>query len=277
MGTLDSVGAIGGESSITVGSDGLGLISYFDASDPVNPILKVAHCSDRLCSDATVSTITRLVGKRFDNPMASSVAVGSDGLGLISFLDGAGLRVAHCDDIKCSSATTTTLDGWSGFRRGSDTSIMIGADGLGLVTYHYRRLGTADAMPLGNLRVAHCSDIRCGSGTITTLDSGGGDVGLYNSVALGPDGFAMISYSGEAGLKLASCLSESCTTSKTVVVDSWTGFPKGGDTSLAIRADGLVLIIYRQPGDGTLRMAHCQTLEGELKRTLVEVCGDISP
>ncbi len=44
--TLDGAGDVGQYSSVTIGADGLGLISYFDAT---NADLKVAHCSDLFC------------------------------------------------------------------------------------------------------------------------------------------------------------------------------------------------------------------------------------
>jgi cell shape-determining protein MreC len=44
---LDSAGDVGQYTSITVGSDGFGLISYYDAT---NGDLKVAHCSNTFCS-----------------------------------------------------------------------------------------------------------------------------------------------------------------------------------------------------------------------------------
>ena len=44
--TLDSSEDVGYFSSVTVGADGLGLISYYDAT---NGDLKVAHCSNRFC------------------------------------------------------------------------------------------------------------------------------------------------------------------------------------------------------------------------------------
>ena len=56
------------------------------------------------------------------------------------------LKVAHCDDISCSSASTFTLD--SGGYVGSYTSITIGVDGLGLISY---RDDIND-----DLKVAHC-------------------------------------------------------------------------------------------------------------------------
>ena len=42
----------------------------------------------------------------------TSVTIGTDGLGLISYLDvtNGDLKVAHCDDIVCSSASLATLD-----------------------------------------------------------------------------------------------------------------------------------------------------------------------
>ena len=44
--TLDSVGDVGYDTSITIGTDGLGLISYRDGT---NFDLKVAHCSNLAC------------------------------------------------------------------------------------------------------------------------------------------------------------------------------------------------------------------------------------
>ena len=41
--TVDSDGDVGTHTSVTVGADGLGLISYYDNT---NVDLKVAHCSD---------------------------------------------------------------------------------------------------------------------------------------------------------------------------------------------------------------------------------------
>ncbi|HET9317533.1 MAG TPA: hypothetical protein VFQ51_18215, partial [Vicinamibacteria bacterium] len=40
---IDSSGYVGAYSSVAIGTDGLGLISYYDAT---NSALKVAHCSN---------------------------------------------------------------------------------------------------------------------------------------------------------------------------------------------------------------------------------------
>ncbi|MCX8251198.1 MAG: hypothetical protein OTJ98_05005, partial [Dehalococcoidia bacterium] len=45
--TIDSTGYVGFYTSITIGADGLGLISYYDDT---NDDLKVAHCENTFCA-----------------------------------------------------------------------------------------------------------------------------------------------------------------------------------------------------------------------------------
>ena len=103
--TVDSVGRVGTFTSITIGSDGLPVISYFDFT---NDDIKVAHCGNITCASATLSIIdsTGFFGSR------SSITTGSDGLPVISYLDFTSfdLNVAHCDDVACTSVTLSTVD-----------------------------------------------------------------------------------------------------------------------------------------------------------------------
>jgi hypothetical protein len=77
----------------------------------------------------------------------TSVTIGADGLGLISYHDATNgnLKVAHCSNRACTSATLTTLDSIGNV--GQDTAVTIGADGLALISYH--------DVTNGNLKVAH--------------------------------------------------------------------------------------------------------------------------
>ncbi len=63
----------------------------------------------------------------------------------------ADLRVAHCADVACTTATTATVhvDGTTPWH----TSITIGVDGLPIISYYDS--GNRD------LRVAHCSNTFC--------------------------------------------------------------------------------------------------------------------
>ena len=96
--TLDSGGRLGRMyTSITIGADGLGLISYYDST---NGDLKVANCHNTECTSATTSTIDA----DGDVGQYTSITIGLDGLGLISYYDATNqnLKVAHCENTFCS-------------------------------------------------------------------------------------------------------------------------------------------------------------------------------
>jgi hypothetical protein len=98
----------------------------------------VAHCSNRACTAATLTTLdsTGEVGQD------TSVTIGADGLGLISYRDvtNGNLKVAHCSNRACTAATLITLDNTGEI--GQDTSVTIATDGLGLISYHDVTNGT---------------------------------------------------------------------------------------------------------------------------------------
>jgi hypothetical protein len=118
LGTLSfldkDVVSSGVTSSMTVGADGLGIISYY-VGDNAYQNLRVAHCEDIICSSITTTDIDTLG----DVGWFSSIKIGADGLPLISYIHRISaspstftedLKVAHCNDIACTSATITTLD-----------------------------------------------------------------------------------------------------------------------------------------------------------------------
>jgi hypothetical protein len=236
---VDSSSWAGQYTSVTIGTDGLALISYYDS---INRHLKVAHCDNTACTSAATTTLdsTDYAG------WYTSVTIGADGLGLISYHHWYDtLKVAHCNDIACTSATITTLDGSS--YAGTYTSVTVGADGLGLISYHI--FNTA-------LYVAHCNNTACTSAGITKID-GYGALGAYNSVTIGADGLGLISYFDEINddLKVAHCNNAACSSATTTTVDS--AGDVGRYTSVAVRSDGLPLIAYRDATNGDLKVAQC--------------------
>jgi hypothetical protein len=239
---LDSDGQVGSHTSITIGSDGLPVISYHDAT---NGDLKVAHCSDTSCTSATITALDSagVVG------LYTSITIGFDGLPVISYFDSTNgdLKVAHCSDVSCTSATITTLD--SAGSVGYYTSITTGGDGHTIISYY-------DATN-GDLKVAHCADVSCTSATITTLDSTG-VVGYYTSITAGSNGaLPVISYYDltNGNLKLAQCNNFSCTTADIRTVDSAGNV--GLYTSIAIGNDGMPVISFHDTTNGYLKVAHC--------------------
>jgi hypothetical protein len=181
---------------VTIGGDGLGLFSY-----EAEPSLWVGHCSNVTCSAATVSRID------FEPPDGelgdwSSITTGSDGLGLVSYLDRdrGNLKVAHCENAGCSSATKTTIDTGN---IGGFTSIAIGSDGLGVITYE------SPQTALGPIKFAHCSNVGCSSATIATLDPTNNLFGT--AVSIGADGLPIVAYHNQAsGLQVLHCSNVFC-------------------------------------------------------------------
>jgi hypothetical protein len=244
--------------SIAIGADGLGLIAYTGRSVG---FLEVAHCDDVGCSSATTATIGEPDHFAFDEV---SVTIGSDGLGLITFIDPKGLfpTVAHCENVACSSATVTAVD-TNNVRNGS--SVTIGADGLGLMSYE-----------ASGLKVAHCSNIACTSFTKATVDNAF-DVGAWSSITTGSDGLGLISYADlkNGSLKVTHCSNPACSSATSATIDSG---DIGGFTSITIGSDGLGLISYEAPQTRQvpLKLAHCSNIAcSEATTTTLDADGDL--
>ena len=163
--------------------------------------LRVAHCDDPRCTSANVES----VDKDGDVGRYSSIAIGSDGLPVISYSGGPhDLKVAHCDDVLCSSGSIETLEN-NGFDM-VGTSIAVGIDGLPVVAFGRQVSSGGDA---GGLRVAHCDDLLCQSFSLNVVDLV--DV-RYPSVAIGVDGLPFVTYAelDDHSLKAAHCAYIDC-------------------------------------------------------------------
>jgi hypothetical protein len=156
------------------------VISYLDSS---NVDLRVVVCIDPICSTSVTPVIVDSTGNTgFD----SSIAIGVNGFPVISYLDNTSgdLRVAACNDATCSTSTRTTVD--SAGDTGFFSSIAIGVNGNPVISYYdYSNTG---------LRVAACNDAMCSfPATLTTVDSAG-NTGWESSLAIGVNGFPVVSY-----------------------------------------------------------------------------------
>lgn len=258
--------------SVAIGTDGLPVISYYVSNSELMN-LRVAHCNDSACTSITTTDIDTVgdVGKW------SSIKIGSDGLPLISYAHDRtptpvaftqDLKVAHCNDIACTSATITTLDTAS--RVAEVTSLAIGGDGFGLIAYQDTTSSTSTKM-----KAAHCLNILCTAATLTTLDTvqpDNGESGGYSQigVAVGNHGLGLVAYydgGSSQALKVAACTNADCTsTVKSIVDKKATGFTglHGGWASVAFGLDGLALISYNGNYSGTvgsdLKVAHCSNV-----------------
>jgi hypothetical protein len=247
--SADTAGWAGGFTSITIGTDGLGLVSYYDVT---NGHLKVLHCGDILCSSGNTSTTvdtTSYVGA------FSSITIGTDGLGLISYYDGGHgyLKVLHCGNLLCNSGnTSTSLD--TSITIDGATSITIGSDGLGLISYY------DDTNK--NLKVLHCGNLLCNSGNTNTSVDTAGDTGWYPSITIGADGLGLISYSDVTNedLKVLHCGNLLCNSGNTSASVDTAG-SVGWASSITIDVDGLGLIVYADNTNHIVKLLHCGNVE----------------
>jgi len=264
-----------------------------DDLDPVMTSLTIPVALFASGFESPPNTITVLDDS--DNVVGyhNDIAIGDDSYPVISHLDYTDgvLLVAKCNDEACRDGDemiSLVDDG----NVGSYSSITIGFDGLPVISY-YDRVN-------GKLKVAHCNDAACsGEGEIvTTLNDAAEGTGVNTSIAIGDDGFPVIScqtftspctggdetfmavdfsttymrlslvlapdgnplVSYMGSLKLARCNDDACAgeDESIAIVDS---AAKARSSSIAIGADGLPVISYFDETTGALKVVHCGTLE----------------
>lgn len=194
--SVDSTAAnVGDYPSITIGSDGLPVISYYDAT---NYDLKVLKCGTASCNSGNTITAVETSGA---TGYYTSITIGNDGFPIISYKGASGdLKIAKCANHACSSGTTfTNIDSVGDV--GYYTSIAIGSDGFPVISYYD---GTNY-----DLKIAKCGSSTCSAGyKIDSQDN----VGKHTSIAIGSDGLPVISYYDRTNqnLKVVKCGSDSC-------------------------------------------------------------------
>jgi len=251
---FDSTGLRPGQkTSITIGTDGLPVISYFDTT---NLNLKVAKCGDASCTAAGGFTITP-VDTDGQNGSHSSITIGTDGLPIISYASfNTELRVAKCGNVACTAAggfTITVVDPSAAVIGG--TTITLGEDGLPIISYSHFGFTSNE------LKVLKCGNAACSSGNIITiLDSGpiNTAVGNWSSISIPPDGLPVISYfsgSISKSLNVVKCGNTACSTGNTITTVD-TGNFIGRHTSITIGIDGLPIISYGGESEN-LKVAKC--------------------
>jgi len=180
----------------------------------------------------------------------SAIAIGSDGLPLIVYVD-YDIQVAHCNDPACSSVTITHLLGSYGRNPPENVSIAIGVDGLALISWFCE----------SELFVAHCGDLACTS--FTGSNHSPGLVGSSRtSITFGPDGLPTIAASNQEDIVLVGCHDLACSSGDIDDINV-----EGGRASIATGFDGLLYVFYIEPvdpyplGGGGLWVVRCPDLD----------------
>jgi predicted regulator of Ras-like GTPase activity (Roadblock/LC7/MglB family) len=245
---VDQSGDVGSYTSMTIGRDGLPIISYYDST---NGDLKVVHCTTVACS---TNDAPRTIDNTANVGHYTSITIGVDGLPIISYYDitNTNLKVVHCTTIACTTNDPPrTVDNLG--ETGAFTSITIGVDGLPIISY-YDITNT-------NLMIVHCTTIACTTNDAPRTVDNLGIVGLFTSMNIGVDGLPIVSYYdiGNADLKIVHCTNVPCTTNDAPRVLDQSG-SVGKHTSITIGSDGMPIISYNDASNTSLKVVHCTTI-----------------
>ena len=237
-----------------------GLAGKADASDLTSGLASKANTSDLESGLAGKADVNSLfppfvpslpitVDSEGNAGQFNSIAIGTNGNPIISYLDGSNsaLAVAACNDLNCSTSTKNIID--SEGQVGFYSSITIGANGNPVISYY----------DLSNsaLKVAACDNPTCTTSTNSTLDSAN-DVGWYTTIAIGVNGYPIIGYYDNTNkdLKVAACENPTCTMSTTNTIDSANEVGQG--PSIAIGVNGNPIISYYDNTTWNLKVAACK-------------------
>ncbi len=189
------VGPNGRGSSITIGIEGLPIISYYREASAQ---LFFVRCTNDACTTSVVAAL--------DGPVtvgaprqSTSLAVPPDGRPIMTYHDAASgaLKAAKCSNHLCTSATISVLEPFAG----RVSSVTVGSDGLPVVAYY----GAA------GLRVRKCGDAQCLASTAVTLAAG---LAPTDAVALGCGDMDMpvltFAEAATGNLRYANCTNWHC-------------------------------------------------------------------
>jgi hypothetical protein len=240
-------------SSIAIGDDGLPVISHRSGD-----LLRLVKCNDLGCTggDETSTILDSGLGP-YSGSVNTSVAINTDGFPVIAYDASAGftadsIKLITCNDLACTGGDETVNTVHDPSEYVGASSLAIGLDGFPVISYFMQHI-----IPT-TLMVAKCNDPECGGSdeTITTLD-GPGVVGTHSSIAIGEDGFPVISYRGPSSLKVAKCNDDACTGGDESITTVDDAGDVGEYTSIAIGLDPFPVISYFDRTNGALKVAKC--------------------
>ncbi len=182
----------------------------------------------------------------------AAIDIGADGLPVIAHRDDVSgvppdLRVTHCNDIACVSATSTLVEADTGW----DPAMAIGSDGLPIIAH--------SPAVAADLRMTHCSDLACTASTHTTFSTVGINDSGNPSITIGTDGFAIVAHrASTGGFAVTHCQNVLCSVASETMFGGATNV--GLEPSIAIGTDGLAIISHQDGTNKDLQVTHCNDI-----------------
>ncbi len=264
---IDNNTDVGQYVSLAIDTSGRPIMSYYDAQ---NGDLKVAYCNFSDCT-GTTAVEHKVIDSTNDVGLMTQIRIGIDGLPIISYYhaiasDDGNLKVAHCDDANCTSATITTLE-HSPMADTTDNrfiSMVIGLDGLPMISYLHGRNWVTDTSPANfpELRLAQCNDLACTGAAISVLDNSGEIMYQATNIAVGMDGRPFITYGIETVnpvqdfVTMIQCSDPQCANYTSTIVSEY--YEHAEPASLVIGMDGMpIFASIDNSYTATLQVTHC--------------------
>ena len=180
----------------------------------------------------------------------TSIAIGRDGLPVISFYDStnSALRFCKCTAADCSTSSCSAIESTNDV--GKYSAIAIGTNGNPIIS-HFDDTNN-------QLRVCACADAACASSTCTALDtsitSGG-----WTDIAIGWDSLPVVVHTDAANYdsRVCQCNNTTCTAATCSI--GWNGWTTGDGegNSSAIGVEGLPIVSTHSHTNGDLYTYKC--------------------
>ncbi len=203
-----------------------------------SPVLPVLGSVPKAIVNRTIDTIGQ----------GPSTTIGVDGFPIISYIDSTNrdLKVAHCENVNCSSSTITTVSDDGRLY----TAIIIGADGLPVIVY--------DRFSSNGVMVVKCGNTACSSGNTTSVIEA---VSIrLPSISIGADGLPVLAYNEVSGadLKAVKCGNTACSSGNTITTIDNDSIVSFSPTTIVVPPDGLPVIAYHKYSSAfDLKVAKC--------------------
>lgn len=251
--TIDAGSNSGYYPDIGLVSDGRPVITYWDSG---NNDLAIFKCTQADCSTGGVKVFG---GSANGNAFYPSIVIRNNGLPLVVYNSDTDQDIAtvRCTAASCSQVSIDTPTFITSLDQAlSHVSATLGSDGYPMISYYDETNK--------DLKYIRCANTDCSTASTAVTVDATGDVGPYNAITTGVDGFAVITYmvvnSGsdsnpvDADLKVAKCTNAACTSSVKTVLDIGN---LGMFTDVVVPSDGRPFITYYDQGNTQFKAYKC--------------------
>lgn len=217
--------------------------------------LRIVHCGNATCSaNNTITSPDFPVFPAQADVRGISLMLDAAGNPVVSFYraDKAQLKILHCADANCSSAsnTLTVVDPGAQASDHRSTSLTLDANGNPVVAYQ-DLAGQA-------LKVLHCGNASCSAGNTIASPATGPNVGWQPSIKIDvATGRPNVSFGTANSMSVLYCGNAACTAGNVITaVDPTT---TGSDSALTLDASGNPVASYYNVTGQNLKVLHCAT------------------